>query len=250
MKKLMFLTFLAFANLCFSAKLPSTFKKCDKKQRDFNQCLSTAVRDALSQLNVQKKEIGLPCFEPLEIPSMVVGAGTGVVDFAQNYEYIKISGLTKPDSLKARMDFEKKTLELEVDYQEIIINFEYKIKGKILVLPVQGEGPGRLILIKPKYLVIFYLEEYEKKNNKKYYKTNQHKFFSELQGLSVKLENLFNGDKILSDNIHQVMNENWKEVFGDVKSGYEEAFGKIFTSVLSNFLSRVPITELFVEEYL
>jgi hypothetical protein len=54
----------------------------------------------------------------------------------------------------------------------------------------------------------------------------------------------------LSDNIHQVMNENWKEVFGDVKSGYEEAFGKIFTSVLSNFLSRVPITELFVEEYL
>jgi hypothetical protein len=60
------------------------------------------VRDALSQLNVQKKEIGLPCFEPLEIPSMVVGAGTGVVDFAQNYENIKISGLTKPDSLKAR----------------------------------------------------------------------------------------------------------------------------------------------------
>jgi hypothetical protein len=58
-----------------------------------------------------------------------------------------MSAVTKlSDIFWNRMDFEKKTLELEVDYQEIIINFEYKIKGKILVLPVQGEGPGRLIL--------------------------------------------------------------------------------------------------------
>jgi hypothetical protein len=46
------------------------------------------------------------------------------------------------------MDFEKKTLELDVDYPEIIMNFEYQISGKILVLPIQGEGPGRITLSK------------------------------------------------------------------------------------------------------
>jgi hypothetical protein len=80
----------------------STFKKCDKKQNDFDQCLSTVVKDALSQLNVEKKEVGLPSFEPLEVPSLVIGAGTGPVGFAQNYKNVKLSGFTKIDSLKAK----------------------------------------------------------------------------------------------------------------------------------------------------
>jgi hypothetical protein len=80
----------------------STFKKCDKKQSDFDQCLPTVVKDALSQLNVEKKEVGLPSFEPLEVPSLVIGAGTGPVGFAQNYKNVKLSGFTKTDSLKAK----------------------------------------------------------------------------------------------------------------------------------------------------
>jgi hypothetical protein len=80
----------------------STFKKCDKKQSDFDQCLSTAVKDALPQLNVEKKEVGLPSFEPLEVPSLVIGAGTGPVGLVQNYKNIKLSGFTKAESLKAK----------------------------------------------------------------------------------------------------------------------------------------------------
>ncbi|CAH1383481.1 unnamed protein product [Tenebrio molitor] len=127
MKKWTLLTFLAFANLCFGAKFPSTFKKCDKKQSDFDQCLSTVVKDALSQLNVEKKEVGLPSFEPLEVPSLVIGAGTGPVGFAQNYKNVKLSGFTKIDSLKAKMDFEKKILELEIDFPEIVMTNEFPI---------------------------------------------------------------------------------------------------------------------------
>ncbi|KAH0821678.1 hypothetical protein GEV33_001113 [Tenebrio molitor] len=103
MEKSTFLAFLAVANLCFGAKLPTTFKKCDKKQSDFDQCLSTAVKDVLSQFNVEKKEVGLPSFEPLEVPSLAIGAGTGPVQFAQNYKDFKLSGLTKVDFLKAKL---------------------------------------------------------------------------------------------------------------------------------------------------
>jgi hypothetical protein len=73
----------------------------------------------------------------------------------------------------------------------------------------------------------------------------QKKLLIEPQRLHFKLDNLFNGDKTLGDNINQVMNDNWKEVYGDVKSSYEEAFGKIFASVFDNLLARVPIAELF-----
>jgi hypothetical protein len=52
------------------------------------------------------------------------------------------------DIFSSRMDFEKNILELDVDYPEIIMNFECEINGQLLVLPVQGEGPGRINLSK------------------------------------------------------------------------------------------------------
>ncbi|KAH0815009.1 hypothetical protein GEV33_007782 [Tenebrio molitor] len=230
MKNTPFFALLTLANLCFGAKLPTTFKKCDKKQSDFDQCLSTAVKDALSQLNVGKKEeLGQDPLVSLKITKM-----SNFLDLA--------------NSLKAnRMDFEKKTLELDVDYPEIIMNFEYQISGKILVLPIQGEGPGRMTLIKPRILLTLYLEEYEKKN-KKYYKVVKNTLLIEPQGLHYKLDNLFNGDKALGDNINQVLNDNGKEVYADVKTSYEEAFGKIFATVSDNLLTRVPVAELFSEK--
>jgi hypothetical protein len=92
-----------------------------------------------------------------------------------------------------------------------------------------------------------YLEEYEKKN-KKYYKVVKNTLLIEPQGLHYKLDNLFNGDKALGDNINQVLNDNGKEVYADVKTSYEEAFGKIFATVSDNLLTRVPVAELFNEK--
>lgn len=59
------------------------------------------------------------------------------------------------------------------------------------------------------------------------------------------LQNLFNGDKALADNVLKVLNENWEEVFGDVKSGYENAFSQIFTGIFSRLLDRVSVDDLF-----
>jgi hypothetical protein len=42
-----------------------------------------------------------------------------------------------------------KILELDIDFPEIVMNFEYKFKGRM-----------------PKFLLTLHLEEYEKKNKK------------------------------------------------------------------------------------
>lgn len=65
------------------------------------------------------------------------------------------------------------------------------------------------------------------------------------KSIKFNFENLFDGDKALGDNINHVVNDNWKDVFLDVKSSYEEAFAKIFFAIFSNFLAKVPISEIF-----
>jgi hypothetical protein len=63
--------------------------------------------------------------------------------------------------------------------------------------------------------------------------------------VSYNFENLFNGDKQLGGNINRVLNDNWKEVFDDVKDGYVEVINRILVQLLNNFFSKVSLEEAF-----
>jgi hypothetical protein len=63
--------------------------------------------------------------------------------------------------------------------------------------------------------------------------------------ISFNFENLFDGNKELGDNTNQVLNDNWKEVFDDVKSGYSEVFSQILIKLYDSFFSKVSLEEAF-----
>ena len=44
------------------------------------------------------------------------------------------------------MDFDTNVLTLEIEYPTIIFNFDYEIDGKILTIPIKGQGPGQIHL--------------------------------------------------------------------------------------------------------
>ena len=71
--------------------------------------------------------------------------------------------------------------------------------------------------------------------------------YTKMENFHINFDNLFDGDKALSDNVNNVINENWRDVFNDVKSGYEEAGAKVAESVFSSLLSKVTASELFGE---
>ncbi|RZB54430.1 JHBP domain containing protein [Asbolus verrucosus] len=235
---------LLLSNFCFCAKLPSSFRKCDRNKKDFNQCLSKAVEDAVRQLTKPIKELGLPSMEPLEVPSLVIGAGSGAVAFEQNYQNTSVSGYGKMSCSKAEMNFETKTFYVHCTFPEVKMEFKYEISGRILLLPIYGKGPGAITLERVETDLTFKLDEYDKKGVK-YFKVANVTLVMDPQLIRFKLENLFDGDEALGRNINSVLNDNWKEVFADVKPSYEDAFGKIYFSIFNNVLSKVPVNELF-----
>ena len=81
----------------------------------------------------------------------------------------------------------------------------------------------------------FSLKEYEK-NGKSHYKVVDNKFILLQQSIKFQMDNLFDEDKALGDNFNQVLNNNWSEVFANVKPNSEEAFWKIFAGIFDNVL--------------
>lgn len=59
-------------------------------------------------------------------------------------------------------------------------------------------------------------------------------------------DNLFNGNKLLADTTNQFMNENWKELFHELKPSIRKSFGKLYHNILDSVFNNNPYHELFV----
>lgn len=69
----------------------------------------------------------------------------------------------------------------------------------------------------------------------------------ENSGAVIDYKNLFNGNKLLADNILKVMNENWKEVSDVLKDGAEKAYKVVLKSLANKVFEKVPIDEIFLK---
>lgn len=66
--------------------------------------------------------------------------------------------------------------------------------------------------------------------------------------LYIQLDNLFNGNKQLGDTMNSFMNENWKELYNELKSGILDALAAVIVNLVNNVFIRVQYEQLFAED--
>ncbi|KYB26933.1 protein takeout [Tribolium castaneum] len=247
MKLQLLVGFFLVLDFCSSVKLPSNFIKCDRKKPDFKKCGPESIHQAMRQMDKPTKELGIPSLSPLVIPSLSIAGGQGSVKLDQNYKNVHIYGITNLECSKFDVDFENKIIENECLYPEIRMVSDYNVDGKILILDIKGEGKGTITLEKVRILVKYNVEEYEKKG-KKHFNVTHIELKMIPERVHFDLENLFNGDKKLSEHVLNVLNDNWREVYNDAKSSYEDAFGQITKDIFNKVLARVSISDMFGDE--
>lgn len=62
----------------------------------------------------------------------------------------------------------------------------------------------------------------------------------------MQFDNLFNGDKVLSEGTNKFLNENWLDILNELKPVLKKAIGKICNGVVSPIISKFPYNELFL----
>lgn len=168
----------------------------------------------------------------------------------------------------------------------------YKISGRVLILPIQGEGASNITLgmlwktiyvrkfsiqitfeiiaVDPELNVNFDGRSF-KRNGKEYMKienlsltfTISRYLNNAAPNLTTKLillfqifyffrmhfdfKNLYNGDKLLGDSTNLFLNENWQDIFNEIKGSIFDAFSLIAQSTLTNIFNKVPYKDLFSE---
>ncbi|KAK3929110.1 Protein takeout [Frankliniella fusca] len=193
------------------------------------------------------RELGVFRLDPLFISKVVIDQGNGPVSIDLQFTDLHIHGL-KDAKIKDDMNasttkpiyFSGKTQIAK----GITLKGQYKVNGKVLVLPIQGEGECELNLENVSALFALHCHE-ETKDGLRYLNIDDFKFTFDTTLLKIRLENLFKGNKELSNNMNTFLNENWKEILQELKPGIQDAFGIAFKEITNRIFSKVPVQNLF-----
>ncbi|KAJ3652888.1 hypothetical protein Zmor_018816 [Zophobas morio] len=232
------------ATFCSGLQLPSGFKKCDKRRSDFNQCLSDAVYDTLRILDKPVKSHGLPSLYDVEFPpDAVIEVGNSTYGLTQKFSRFRLVGLSKPQSVTARLDFGPvtSTLTIEASFAELTWECEYEARGTLVLLPLDVTTFLEYNMDHPTFTFTIKLEEYEKGTT--YFRVIDSEFDMPALGVRVDFKQLFS-NKVLNDEFNSAMTEKGLQGLHHFKH-LQAHLAPYLGSIVSNFLDKVPVAELF-----
>ncbi|CAH0387367.1 unnamed protein product [Bemisia tabaci] len=223
------------------------FKICKKAEPKLEACVIDAVKVALPLISKGIPKYQVPAIDPLELTSLDIGKGKGPVSIDLKFRNLKIWGLkhAMPKSFSA-LDIDKYTYQAKFDVPgALTIVGQYSADGKVLVLPINGKGPCNITLYDPE-VEVFLKGKGHSKGDKKYMQLTKAQFkILNIKKMKIKLENLFNGNKELGENMNQFLNENWPDILKELQPAIEEALSLFLKELGSRILNNVPYTEFF-----
>ncbi|KAK9504721.1 hypothetical protein O3M35_010988 [Rhynocoris fuscipes] len=226
-----------------ASKLPKTWKTCRISDPNMKACLKDAIEDAVHDLANGNPSLGILPMDPLHFNKISIDQGSGPVSIKLDLIDLDVIGI-KNVKLTTIKKFDWKEGELEgIVPGKLVLDGKYKIDGKVLVLPIKGDGHCRITADNFKMEVKAKVKNVDKKG-KVHYEITVFDFDFTVDKLHFQFDNLFNGDKALGDNMNVFLNENWKEIITELKPAIVQAFGTAFRNIGNIVFSKVPADQI------
>lgn len=114
------------------------------------------------------------------------------------------------------------------------------------MLPIQGEGKAKFAFDNAN-LIVKYKPKLIEKKGQIYIQTERFKLDFDTSRLHINLENLFNGDKALGDNMNLFLNENWHDILNELKPAIVLSIEEIFKGIINRIFSKIPYEDVFLK---
>ncbi|GAB1862928.1 Protein takeout [Camponotus japonicus] len=245
MKTIIILLFAVVA-ITTTLELPSNFKLCKRSDPKALECIGNAARDAVILMAKGLKDFKILPIEPLAINSVKIGETQGSVSLKQEYRNVKLHGLTKGLQVyNYQIDwdnliFKSKSFNPQVDFVA-----DYTLEGKILLLPIQGEGRCNLTMYNMTTTNEIRFEKFQK-DGETYLRAIKYLVKLTPKHITLHFDNLLSGNTFLGEEINKFINMNADVLFKELQAAYEETFGLVFTKITNDIFTRVPMNKIFM----
>ncbi|CAH0553015.1 unnamed protein product [Brassicogethes aeneus] len=229
-------------NLINGLHPPSYIKPCSLSDPNLNDCALKSGIEALPHLLEGDKKYGIQTLNPYYVDLIEVNQG----DLKVNLKKPVTTGLEKVTLKAVKIDTETKKMSINTLFHNIVVTGNYEISGKILILPIEGQGKLNITVVNGLFTYEFTIAK-EIKNGVEYAKVTNDILLMDIERVFFNFENLFNGDKILGDQINKFLNENWQDVLNEAGGAAIEVLKGACKNSLNGLFLKVPYNELFLQ---
>ncbi|XP_065336775.1 uncharacterized protein LOC135937549 [Cloeon dipterum] len=231
-------------------KLPTGLKGCSRNDPDLNDCLLNSANAAVPFMSKGIPSYGILPMDPMRIEEMGIDDKGSNKPVAINLimKNVDLVGLrnVKVNKIAFSPDSDKVSWTCTTPYLSLLGT--YDVSGKILILPIHGKGSINITMENVEYTYKFDVEKFSK-GSKTGLKPKNHELDFNTTRIRMNLENLFNGQKELSDQMNVFLNENWKELVGELGSPIAEALSAATNHRVEAIMRHVTLEEMFPENY-
>ncbi|KAG5866849.1 hypothetical protein JTB14_020669 [Gonioctena quinquepunctata] len=231
-------------NIGSTMDLPSYIKPCSKSAPDFENCCLQSGRAAIPSFLKGDKDYDIPNLTPLVLPKMTIDAGIGLKIAVSD---MQVYGFEGTDLKQVKLDPKTRKALIKLDIPRLEIIGKYVVDGKVLMLPIKGDGAVNVTVVGGKYQYAFDFnleeiagEEYAVINPKD-------KLDFKVERAHFKLDNLFGGDQRLGDQMNNFLNKNWKQVVSTLSGAISDTVGSLVRSLTAGIAKKVPFKKILLE---
>ncbi|KAJ9577445.1 hypothetical protein L9F63_005946 [Diploptera punctata] len=244
------LTALYLLALCLefshSLKLPDYITPCHRYDPNINACALKSARETIPHVINGDPKYKVPPLDPVLIKELVVSQGSSSVGLTLAARDAYLRGVKDVEIRDLDFNFKDQTVYFEWYFPKLQIDCIYNVTGRVLLLPIEGYGNGTISLNKVRSNYTYDWEIIKKKDGKEYVTVTKAHLTFDPEKFQIHLENLFNGNKLLGDNMNRFMNENWRDILKDVGPAVAEAVGEYIRLVLNSIYKSVPYEDVFI----
>ncbi|XP_017005321.2 protein takeout [Drosophila takahashii] len=242
----LFSVFLAAAKAKYLSEKPDFLHPCTVSDAGFNGCLTSNFQTFFRQW-----KDGIPgnnavgSFDPLYIKRVKFAQDANrAIAINADLKEVYVAGAGQAVVKEASWDPNHYVAKALISVPKLRFNFEYKVKGHVVALNLNGHGNGYFEAEN----ALIYLEMAVKPvttadgvfADVQNVKVN----FREIKQFRIKLENLFGGNKDLEDTANTLFNENWRDFYDVLRPAVEQTVSGVLLDRFKKTFAYVPATYL------
>ncbi|XP_052755611.1 protein takeout-like [Galleria mellonella] len=205
-----------------------------------SSCLKTTAQKAVPVLAAGYADLQMISMDPMHISRIKSNQAGLQMDFKNSV----VKGLRKCIVLDLTRKDNK--IKIKTKCSAVLIG-DYKLNGKLLIMPIEGSGKYKIKITD--IIVDFSFEMGERRSAGDVYWVFQNWRYNQQVDGNVRFhfQNLFNGNKELSDSIHEFANSNWKDIFNELSQPIMDAVMKKIVAEIRKLFDKVPLKELVLD---
>ncbi|XP_072932365.1 circadian clock-controlled protein daywake-like [Epargyreus clarus] len=212
----------------------------EKCHLDDSKCMLPAYQKMVPMFFAGMPEFGVKKLDSIDDVSFDI---SGLIFKLKNSS---VKGLDSTIMDKVKWDLKKKTIDLQFHF-DCVLEGDYTATGKILILPVDGDGKMKLKLKNLSINLKCHYDIEKKADGKEYVQFKNYSFDYDVKGnADYRMTNLFKGNKELSDNIGEFVNNNSIEITKEFGGYLLEKVAKQILKNCNSLFSTVAISDVAI----